>query len=56
MERPFSIVDSDTTIDEITDLLSGETAILVRMPDGTFEILTKADVVHAIAGLAQAEP
>ena len=56
MERPFSIVDSDTTIDEITGLLSGETAILVRRPDGTFEILTKADVVHAIAGLAQAEP
>ncbi len=56
MERPFSIVDPDTTIDEITGLLSGETAILVRMPDGTFEILTKADVVHAIAGRAQAEP
>ena len=56
MERPFPIVDPHATSDEITGLLGGETAILVRMPGGTFEILTKADVVHAIAGLTEVEP
>ena len=55
MDPPFPIVDPGTTIDQISGLLRGETAILVRMPDGTFEILTKSDVVHAIAGLAEAE-
>jgi cystathionine beta-synthase len=56
MEPPFPIVDPHTTIDEVTGLLSGATAILVRMPARRFEILTKADVVHAIAGLADAKP
>ena len=55
MDPPFPIVDPGTTIDQISGLLRGETAILVRMPDGTFEILTKSDLVHAIAGLAEAE-
>ena len=56
MEPPFPIVDPHTTIDEVTSLLSGATAILVRMSARRFEILTKADVVHAIAGLADAKP
>ena len=56
MASPFPIVAHSATIDQISDLLGGETAILVRMPDGTFEILTKSDVVHAIAGLAETEP
>ena len=55
MDPPFPIVNRDTTIDRITGLLRGQTAILVGLPDHTFEILTKADVVHAIAGLAEAE-
>ena len=55
MVPPFPMVTRSTTIDEITGLLRGETAILVRMPNGRFEILTKSDVVHAIAGLAEGE-
>ena len=54
MDPPFPIVDADTTIDQISGLLRGETAIFVRMPDGAFEILTKSDVVHTIARLAEA--
>ena len=54
MDPPFPIVDPGTTIDQISGLLGGETAIFVRMADGTFEILTKSDVVHTIAWLAEA--
>ena len=53
MDPPFPTVEPGTTIDQISGLLHGETAIFVRMPDGTLDILTKADVVHAIAGLAE---
>ncbi len=53
MDPPFPTVEPGTTIDQISGLLQGETAIFVRMPDGTLDILTKADVVHAIAGLAE---
>ena len=53
MDPAFPIVDPGTTIDQITGLLRGETAIFVRMADGTFEILTKSDVVHTLARLAE---
>ena len=53
MDPPFPTVEPGTTIDQISGLLQGETAIFVRMPGGTLDILTKADVVHAIAGLAE---
>ena len=54
MDPPFPTVEPGTTIDQISGLLHGETAIFVRMPDDRLEILTKSDVVHAIAGLAEA--
>lgn len=52
MEPPFKTVDTNTTIDQVTDLLRTETAILVGASDGPWDILTKADVVHALAALA----
>jgi cystathionine beta-synthase len=55
MGSPFPIVEPHDTIDRISGLLRGETAVLVRMADGSSEILTKSDVVHAIAGLAETE-
>ena len=55
MAGPFPIVEPRDTIDRISGLLRGETAVLVRMANGGSEILTKSDVVHAIAGLAEAE-
>lgn len=52
MEPSFPIVDPDTSIDQITGLLQGETpAVFVRMGEENFEIITKYDVVHTIAGM-----
>jgi cystathionine beta-synthase len=53
MESPFPTVDPNATIDHVTDLLQDSTAILVVTSDDTSAILTKADVVHAIAALAK---
>ncbi len=54
MEPSFPVVDPDTTIDQITDLLRGESpAVFVRMGETSYEILTKYDVVHTIAGLTE---
>ena len=41
-------------IDSITDLLRGDSpAVFVRMGEKHYEILTKYDVVHTIAGLSE---
>ena len=55
MESPFPTVDTNATIEQVTDLLQSETAILVGTSESTWDILTKADVVHAIAALAKGE-
>lgn len=53
MEPTFPVVEPETTIDSITDLLRGDSpAVFVKMGDQHFEILTKYDVVHTIAGLS----
>jgi cystathionine beta-synthase len=53
MEPSFPIVEPDTQIDQVTGLLRGDTpAVFVRM-NGQFEIITKYDVVHAIASIAE---
>lgn len=55
MEPSFPVVEPDTTIDQITGLLRGDTpAVFVKMNDQRFEIITKYDVVHTIAGMAEA--
>ena len=53
MESPFPTLDPNATVDQVTGLLQDETAILVGTADDTRAILTKADVVHAIAALAK---
>jgi len=54
MEPSFPVVEPETTINEITGLLRGETpAVFVKMQNETFEIITKYDVVHTIAGLKE---
>jgi predicted transcriptional regulator len=54
MEPSFPVVDPETTIDQITELLRGETpAVFVKMSDKQYEIITKYDVVHTIAGLSE---
>lgn len=43
-------MEPETPIDQISGLIRGDTpAVFVKMGDG-FEIITKYDVVHAIAG------
>ena len=55
MGSSFPIVDPQTPIDQISGLLRGETpAVFVKMNDG-FEIITKYDVVHTIAGMTETE-
>ena len=55
MESSFPIVEPVTPIDQISGLLRGDTlAVFVRMGDG-FEIITKYDVVHTIAGMTDSD-
>jgi len=54
MDEPFPVVEPDVTIEEVSNLLTKENpAVLVRTGDGaqngTFDILTKADLIRAIA-------
>jgi cystathionine beta-synthase len=52
MDEAFPVVDRDATIEEISNLLTKENpAVLVRDggPQAGFEILTKADLIRAIA-------
>ncbi len=50
MDEPFPVVDRDASIEEISNLLTRENpAVLVKNHDGEFEILTKADLIRAIA-------
>lgn len=55
MGSAFPIVEPDTSIDQITGILRGETpAVFVRMNDDKLEIITKYDVVHTIAAMSEA--
>jgi predicted transcriptional regulator len=46
-------VEPDTSIDQITGILRGDTpAVFVRM-NGALEIITKYDVVHTIAAVTE---
>ncbi len=51
MQSPFPIVSPDTYLDELTDLISRETAVLVPIEDGQYDVLTKYDLVHTLAHL-----
>ena len=53
MGSAFPIVEPDTSIDQITGILRGDTpAVFVRM-NGALEIITKYDVVHTIAAVTE---
>jgi cystathionine beta-synthase len=51
MTPPFPTVSPDTYLDELTDLISRETAVLVPVEGGQYEVLTKYDLVHTLAHL-----
>jgi len=51
MDAPFPLVEREATIEEISTLLTKENpAVLMKLDgDGRFDILTKADLIRAIA-------
>jgi cystathionine beta-synthase len=51
MDAPFPVVDRDASIEEISGLLTRDnTAVLLKNGgESSFEILTKADLIRAIA-------
>ena len=51
MTPPFPAVSPDTFLDELTDLISREAAVLVPVEGGQYELLTKYDLVHTLAHL-----
>ena len=54
MGSAFPIVEPETSIDQITGILRGDTpAVFVRMASNKLEIITKYDVVHTIAAMAE---
>ncbi len=56
MEPSFPIVSQETSIDEITGLLQGDTpAVFVEMGTENYEIITKYDVVRTLASLNTGE-
>lgn len=49
MQKPFPIINLNTNIEEITKLMNkGNQAILVSLEDGSYDIITKHDIVSAI--------
>ncbi len=50
MQKPFPIVKEQTSIEEISKLINKETpAVLVETGDNKFNIITKQDIISAIA-------
>jgi len=51
MERPFPVVDAYVSYSEISGMINRENpAVLVKMPSGQYQIITKYDIIHALAG------
>lgn len=50
MEDPLPEIDEDAAVDDLQSLLvRGGSAVIVRRRDGTRDILTKYDLIHALA-------
>jgi cystathionine beta-synthase len=54
MREPLPTLDTQTPIDRLTFLLTNQSpAVLVRLPSGDYEILTKYDLIEMIASLSE---
>ena len=50
MQEPFPIVKADATIEQLSKLINKDTtAVLVELPDGSHHIVTRHDLISAIA-------
>jgi cystathionine beta-synthase len=51
MEKPFPIVEAHTPYTQLSGMINKENpAVLVKMPSGTYQIITKHDIIKALAG------
>lgn len=54
MDKPLPVISQDAPLGRITHILGNESpAVFVEMGSGTYEILTKYDLMGTIAGLAE---
>ena len=50
MQNPFPIVEEDATIESVSKLINKDvSAVLVKLKDGNFHIITRQDIISAIA-------
>jgi len=57
MGKPFPIVARSASVDQVTELITtGNPAVFVELGDGRYDIVTKYDIVRAVARLAEKEP
>jgi cystathionine beta-synthase len=56
MDEPVPVVSSDVRIDQLTKLLNfGHPAVLVSMSNGTYNILTKSDLIKTLSKISEHE-
>ncbi|MCA1802343.1 MAG: pyridoxal-phosphate dependent enzyme [Rhodothermaceae bacterium] len=56
MNAPFPIIKPDMPVDKISSLLDKDTpAVIVKLADDRYGILTKSDLIHALASTAETE-
>ena len=57
MAPPFPIASPSTSIDEISHLISqGSPAVFIDLGSGRYDVVTKYDIIRAVARLADKEP
>lgn len=50
MDKPFPVVEYSTPFPEVTGLLNQTNqAVVVRMKDGSYEIITRSDLIHTLS-------
>jgi cystathionine beta-synthase len=56
MNRPLPVVEPDMSVDRISMLIDKDTpAVVVKLADDQYAILTKSDLIHALAHTAETE-
>lgn len=55
MEPPLPVLRPDVFVDELTDHIQRETAVLILTEEGRYEVLTKYDLVHSLAQILQTQ-
>jgi cystathionine beta-synthase len=57
MAPPFPVVSPSTSVDEISQLISeGSPAVFIDLGSGRYDVVTKYDIIRAVARLAEKEP